>query len=500
MTTTVDPVDPVDPVEPSEPFDLGGPWPDLTDVEPADGRVLAVAAVAALGTDLAMRSGVMGLAGALLVAVVAGGVLGSGRAINRRAWPVLAGAPLFGIWLAARSSGWLLALDVLAAAGLLVLGATLARAGDPFDLTIPGLLGRAVHAIAHGILGVAFLFGVLRRRSSDGRSFAVLRGVLLGAPLVLVIGVLLGSADPVFASFFGVPDDVGDLLGHVVLLGIGAWGAAGLLRLASGEAYDVRPSSPRPLGSVEAMTVLGGLVAVFAAFSVSQLVAVIGGADYVRRTAGLSYGEYARNGFFQLLAVAAITLGVLLAVRATVADFTSRRFVVLSEVAVALTLVVVGGAVRRLWLYEAAYGLTALRLCSVLFALWIGAVFVLLGVSLSGAVRSSRAWFVPVSVALFLAGLLIVNGANPEALIVSRNVGRFAGSDRLDVDHLLELSDDAVPELLRSMPSMTPDQATRVRDAVCGGERRATGGLWAFNASRDAAIEARNQACPRVEA
>ena len=73
----------------------------------------------------------------------------------------------------------------------------------------------------------------------------------------------------------------------------------------------------------------------------------------------------------------------------------SKRFVALSEVAVALTLLLVAGAVRRLSLYEQAYGLTPLRLWSLLFAIWIGAVFALLGVSLVVSSRTAKAWFVP---------------------------------------------------------------------------------------------------------
>lgn len=466
-------------------------WPDVTTVEPADSRVLLAIAAAAVGTDLAMRSEVVGLAGALLPLVVAGGLVASGRVTNRRAWPLLAAVPLLGVWLVARMN-WLLPLDILAAATLLVLGASYAKDGDPFDLTIPGALGRGLHALVHGVLGIGFPFSALRGRGN----LAVVRGVALGAPLLLVLGMLLGSADPVFASFFRIPQDLGDLLLHVVLLGIGTWGAAGLLRMASGATYDVRPPSSRPLGRVEALTILGGVVAVFAAFTVSQLIAVIGGVDYVRRTAGLSYAEYARNGFFQLLAVAIITLGVLLAVRATVDDPQHRVFVALSEVAVVLTLLLVAGAVRRLGLYEQAYGLTPLRLSSTTFAIWIGIVFVLLGVSLTGRVRPDKQWFVPVAAAVAVVGLLVLNVVNVDALIVRRNVDRFGASDKLDADHLLQLSQDAVPELLDARDRMSPANAALVVARVCEGERTADGGLWAFNFSHDAAVEARNQACP----
>jgi len=461
---------------------------------------------AAVGTDLALRSGVKGLAGALLVAIVAGGALASRRIPNTKAWPLFLAAPLFGACLMFRSSPWLLPLDVLAAAGVLVLGATLSRKGDPLELTVPGLLGRGLHALVHGTLAPAFLLSPLMRRrggkSSTLQTNGVLRGALLAAPIVAIVGLLLTSADAVFASFFRVPTDMGDVAMHAVMLAIGAWGAAGLLRIASATPFEMPVRRRWPLGHVEATTVLVALVAVFAAFVASQLVAAVGGASYVQRTAGLSYAAYARSGFFQLLGVAAISLAVLLAVRATVDlsdEARRRRFLVLTEAAVVLTLVIVAVAVRRLFLYEQAYGLTMLRLCSLLVAVWIGAVFVLLGVALTGVrVLGRRNWLAPAAIALALAGLLATNAANPERIVVERNVDRFAGAgpDKLDVDYLTDqLTDDAVPALVDALPRLRPEDAAHVRQALCFGPLAATGGLWAYNASEDAAVEARLQAC-----
>jgi hypothetical protein len=484
-----------------QPPTIPGGWPDLLAVTRPDGRTLAAIVAAALGTDLAVRSGINGLAGALLVAVVAGGLLATGRITNRRAWPALALAPLFGLGLLTRAAEWLVFLDIVAAAGLLLLGASTARRGDLGDQSIPDLLGRAVHVGLHAVLAPAFFVG-RRTAPADGErpgtTGAVVRGILLGAPVVLVLALLLGSADPVFASFLPFPTDAGDVVIHLVLLTIGAWGAATLLRTASAEPYDVRSTAPRPLGGVEAVTVLGGLVAVFLAFTAAQIATVLGGADYVRRTAGLSYAEHARHGFFQLLAAAAITLGVLLALRATV-RVVDRRFVVLSEAAVALTLVLVAGAVRRLGLYEQVYGLTLLRLFAVLFAIWIGGVFVLLAFSLAG-VHRQRAWFVPAALALGLAGLLALNVANPEARIVHRNVDRLATSDHFDAAALGELSDDAVPAMVDDLDRLDPADRAIVLDRICAGHRSADGGFWAFNAARDAAVEARQRVCPLEEA
>lgn len=470
-------------------------WPDVLDVTPPDKRILLAIAGVAVATDVAVRRGIDGLGGVTVIVAVAVALLASRRVTNARAVPPVALAAVFGAGLGLRSAEWLLLLDLATAAGLLVAGASFARAGDPFDQTVPSLLGRGLHTFVHGALAPGFLLA--GRRSIAGartsRAFALVRGLLLALPVAVVLGLLLSSADPVFASYVRLPD-LSDVAVHAILLAFGAWGAAGLLRTASAAPFDGHPGGRRFLGAMEATTVLSGVVIVFAGFAASQVVTALGGADHVLRTAGLTYAEYARRGFFQLLVASAITLAVIMGLRAAVRA-PSRRFTALSLAAVALTLVLVGVALRRLGLYEQVYGLTVLRLFAVLFAVWIGGVFVLLGLSIAGVGRE-RSWFVPAAAGFALAGLLAVNLANPEAIIVRRNVERLAGTERFDAWTLGRLSDDAVPALVDALPSLPPADAAAVLDAVCAGDRHPTGGFWAANASHAAAADARRAVCP----
>jgi len=462
-----------------------------TVLDPADGWVVAGVAVTAVATDLALRSGALGLAGALLVLVAAVALLACGRLATWQARLVAAVAPVFGAFLAIRTSAWLLPLDLLAALGLLALGASLARGGDVLDLTVPRVVMRAVHAVLHAMAAPAFAAAPARRAArrhlgEAGRAEAVLRvvgGVLLAVPLLLLLGFLLASADAVFASFFRVDVDLASLAGHAAALAVGAWGAASLLRVTS--VVPVGPLGPgrRMLGSIEAMIVLAGLAVLFAVFAATQVVALSKGGRHVLATAGLTYAEYARSGFFQLLAVAVITLGVLLALRAlTDLEHPGRRraFAVLAEVAVALTLVVVVVAIRRLDLYERTFGLTMLRLYSELFSYWVGVVFLLLGCSLAG-LGSRRAWFLGAAAAVGLALLLALNVVNPEAVVVRHNLarapaaeagsldpaGRFDTAERLDQAYLAGLSDDAVPTLVDRVPSLDPAARAAVTARLC---------------------------------
>ncbi|MDP9401901.1 MAG: DUF4173 domain-containing protein [Actinomycetota bacterium] len=472
-----------------------------TSVERPAGRPALVFTMAvAIAFDVAVRAGVGVLAGAALVAVVAVALLASRSVVNRQARALIAAAPVFGWWLAARTSPWLLPLDVLAAGALLALGASLTRAGSLLDLTAGAVARRSVHALFHGLAGPAFVASALSPWGGRGdRSAAVVRGLTLAAPLVVVVGLLLSSADAVFASFFRLSLDPASLAGHAFLLAFGGWAMAGLLRLASAAPLDDGPVSGRamPIGSVEATTVLAALVAVYAAFAAAQVVALSGGGRRVIETAGLTYADYARGGFFQLLAVAAITLATLTALRAG-ADLSdpgdARRFVRLAEVAVVLTLVIVGVAFRRLHLYEQAFGLTMLRLYSSVFAAWIAIVFVLLGASVAG-VGGRRRSLLSLAGGVGLALLLLLNVVNPEAVVVRHNLAALERTGRFDAGYLAQLSDDAVPALVEGLRRLDDQHRAEVVAHLCAAQPPAERRWWSFNGSVDAAAEARNRLC-----
>jgi hypothetical protein len=478
---------------------------------PADLRVLAVAAGAAVLTDLAVRSGVTGLAGAVLVVFAAGGVLWSRPVTNPQARVLIAAAPLFGGWLLVRASPWLIPLDILAAGGLLVLGASFAGGGSVLDLTIPRAIGRFLHAAGHGVAAPPFVLGPLGRlarrlgagRTREARGRAIVRGAILAAPVLVILGLLLASADAVFASLFRVEVEVDptSIAAHVVLLVVGAWGMTGLCRLSSAEPAGRPAPMTWRLGLVETTVVLASVIGLFGAFAVAQLVALSDGGRRVIETAGLTYAEYARSGFFQLLWVAGITLCLLLALRAGTdlrESGSRRRFLVLAEVVVGLTLVIVAVAVRRLHLYEQVFGLTMLRLYVEVFSYWIGVVFLLLGCSLAG-LWARRAWLLPAAAAAGLVILLGLNVINPEAMVVRHNVAHAERTGRFDPAYLADLSSDAVPTLLERLPRLEAADRARVVSALCPPEPLRFRGWAAYNVSLDVAFEKLAEACPPAD-
>ena len=328
-------------------------------------RVLVGALVAGLLADLAGRYGIGTLAGALALGLGPLVVLAVSQPRSPVARGAIAGSVGFAPWPALRDSHWLLSLDVVAGLALVVFGCTIVRRPTIAD-SFAALALRAVQAGYAALHGPAWMWACVRavHPRADPHRRRLGRAVLWAGPVLLVVGALLVSADPPMADWFtGTVDGPGWARHAVLVLG----GGLGLVSLHAVSRVNVAPGPGRDVlrrRQLEAALMLDGMVVLLAVFATAQLVAAARGAAYVQARTGLTYAAYARRGFFQLLAVGALTFVVLASLRPVLAAAAARARRVLRGLGVAvaaLTEVLVAVAVRRLALYEHAFGLTMLR-------------------------------------------------------------------------------------------------------------------------------------------
>lgn len=366
-----------------------------------------------------------------------------------------------------RAAEWVLGFDALLAMGLAALvvvgGSTWSQVARA-PLVVLARVHRAVPFLWRGLR--------LGRVPGARRLSPALRGAALGGALLLVFGGLFASADRAFAHLASeilVPEwDLALLPARVsvfavVAVAVGAYAAASPRFAALGTPWPMRASlwsavlddeerGARRLGRTEWAIALSLLDMLFAAFVVLQVAVLFGGHDHVLRTAGLTYAEYARQGFFQLLAVGALTLAVV-AAAVRWASRGARRDTLLLQVLLgalcALTLVVLASALRRLGLYEEAFGFTRARIAAHAIILWLGGLLVLVMVA---GVRM-RGWWLPRAAVAFTAvALLVFTLVNPDRLVASMNVERYRETSQIDLEYLSRLSADAVPALATTLP------------------------------------------------
>ncbi len=295
------------------------------------------------------------------------------------------------------------------------------------------------------------------------------RGVLLAAPLLLVFASLFSSADEGFrrlaARLFDF--DLSSLVSHLFFVGLFAWVAGGFFTTAGrrdggtvGQLEMTHPShgptAPRPfVGAIEVGVILGLLNLLFLSFVILQLGYFFGGAEAVRAVAGLTYAEYARRGFFELVSVAALVLPVLLGGQAVLGPGDRRAERVFrwsARALVGLVFVVMASAVHRMVLYQREFGLTELRFYASGFMGWLGGAFIWL---LATALRGRPERFLPGALLAWAIGVAGLDAVNPDRVIIETNLARAEAGRSMDVSYASGLSADAVPALVTALPGLS---------------------------------------------
>jgi hypothetical protein len=299
-------------------------------------------------------------------------------------------------------------------------------------------------------------------RTVRHRAGPVIIGLGLSAVLVMVFGGLLASADAVFEGLterlFQWTGDLPELAGRLLSACVVAWltlGAIARLRQprlpTTATAIEMKLQAPIVLIPLLTMNVM------FSVFVAIQFAYLFGGADTVART-GLTFAEYARRGFFELVTVAALIVGVILLADWASRHLTHRRLIVAaSHMLIALTLAIGTAAVSRMLLYVDEFGLTQPRVYTTTFLFWVGFVLIWLAFTV---LRGKRGHFVIGTVASAFILAVGLNLAHPAALIAHVNLDRaWAGND-LDVGYLVDLGPGAVPTLEARVASV-PDPIDR---------------------------------------
>jgi hypothetical protein len=311
----------------------------------------------------------------------------------------------------------------------------------------------------------------------------------MALPALLVLGALLMSADPVFArviqNVFQI--NIEPLVEHVAFAAFMAWLSAGYLRAILVPDDDImdRLRVPKPaFAAAEVSVALWILNLLFLVFMVVQLRYLFGGSSLVEVTPGLSYADYARRGFFELVATTALVVPILLLADWVAAPNTERSRTVLRATMLVLVVLLVGviaSAAYRMRLYQEAYGLTEQRLYVSVFIVGLTAVLGWLALTV---LRGRRERFAIGTILIGLACIAALHVLNPHALIARVNIDRAAAGKEYDGSYLRTLSADAVPVIiahLDQLPQTERCSATRMLMERWSGER--PGGWRTWNLS-----------------
>jgi hypothetical protein len=331
------------------------------------------------------------------------------------------------------------------------------------------------------------------------------RSLAITAPLVVAFGGLFIAADAVFESRANdlLVVDLSGLRSHFFWFIGTAWFAGGLLwagvavKMPEGVVVDLPES--RRLQTIEVIVVVGSLVVLFGLFVAVQVRYLFNGEGPVESSLDLTYAQYARHGFFELVAAAALLLPVLLAIDWALARHrtTQVAFRALAGVLLLLLSVVMLSAFERMQVYKDAYGLTELRIYVTAILLWLGVVFAWFAATV---LIGRRDRFLAVTIVTAVAAFIALNVLSPDAMIARTNTARAAEGKEFDAQHAALLGPDAVPDLVDALDQLSPADACIVADALLDRWRNETQDPRGWNYARAEAIEAVRDNEARLEA
>lgn len=294
------------------------------------------------------------------------------------------------------------------------------------------------------------ILSVFKVKRNTEKKSNIGKAIIITLPLVIIIIVLLASADDVFGDIFFSGtlnilrivfefDLTTIILKIAVIIVLFIYFSSFFNNIIF--EYEPKDEEFEKIQIKDITTtkmVLTALNLIYLLFCFIQIKALFLGKDDVS-----NYSQYARKGFFQLMVVSFINLVViLLAKKCEKNKYINGMCLVM----IACTFVILLSAAYRMFLYEHAYGYTRLRLL-VYVALLTEAILL---VPTIAYVIDKKINLPKVYMAIVIVMYVGVNLANIDNIITKSNVDRYFEIGVFDVEYLKkETGADAVKELIR---------------------------------------------------
>lgn len=277
-------------------------------------------------------------------------------------------------------------------------------------------------------------------------------GLIISIPILALIIWLLSSADIIFKDMFlDIP--ISRIIKHFfVILAVSIYAICFLWSILKSYDEEKKPSYSKIkwkkfLDPVVLITIISLLNIVYTVFSVIQFTYLFWGETFILPSS-YTYAEYARRGFFELVAVSVINFIIILIAVSFIRKENRKVHLaskVLLSLLVGLTFVLLISAFYRMVIYEKAYGFTYLRIFVQAFMVLLLFLFI---------INIIYIWYtkLPIIKSYFVMTLMVymvLNFSNVDRVIARNNIDRYIETGQIDVEYLKGLSYDAIGEMQR---------------------------------------------------
>jgi len=297
----------------------------------------------------------------------------------------------------------------------------------------------------------------------------IVLGIVLAIPVVFVVVGLLNSADIVFS----------DITGKFGIQLTNVFNESFIFRIIlivlaflyfGGYVYNIFERNTKKQETLEIIerksildnitiqtvtTILNIIYLLFCIIQFSYLFMKIGGTNF-------DYADYARSGFFQLMAVTFINFIVIIVSNVNKSVCSNKAITykkVMNILLCIFTFIILISAFYRMRLYELEYGYTTLRL----FVYIILGTEAVLTIPTVMYILNTKVPLLKCCLAIIITVYTVINFINMDNIIADRNVDRYFETGRIDIEYLVNgLSIDAAPQIYRLLGSSDNDIKSKV--------------------------------------
>ena len=274
--------------------------------------------------------------------------------------------------------------------------------------------------------------------TTDGKK--KIKSILIIFPIVLIVLMLLSSADALFGNifdnFFNVLKklSIGNLIGRIIsIIILFTYLGSTINYLLYGYKLDDKESSKK-IDNYTIKLLLTVLNMIYIVFDFIQIRSLI----FHSGLTNIDYASYARSGFFQLMFISIINLTILLISKKTKEDTKYNK--VMSVIMVLLTFIIIVSSFLRMYMYESTYGYTLLRL--LVYITLITEIILLIPTLVyifNRKVNILKPYMIIIICVYTIVSLLPV-----DYFIAKNNINRYNKTHKIDVYYLMNNSTDNI--------------------------------------------------------
>ena len=272
-----------------------------------------------------------------------------------------------------------------------------------------------------------------------------IKSYIVVIPIVILVLMLLKSADMVFDSLFSKTfsflnvfsfDNIIGRSIRIMILFTYIGSVINYLLFA----YKKDNSNETVNTNIEQYTIkllLTILNIIYIVFDIIQIRSLL----FHHLTSGITYAEYARTGFFQLMFISVLNLIIILLSKRT---NKSTYINIMSLLMVLLTTVIISSSAIRMFMYEQAYGYTVLRL--LVYVSLITEIIMLIptvAYIINPKVKIMKQYIIICTIVYILINLISV-----DRVIAINNINKYYRDGKIDIEYLENGNTDNIPYLV----------------------------------------------------